>query len=201
MNVLSGIAGLWEEIIEMSTYGPSERKMLKAQREKQKILSNEMGSGESNIRTESMGESSEFDNNDNDADSAWMKAFAAAKDKGIDDASNNSLDYDGYTLRDLLVSKWGVPLDVDFRRIGKEIYCTVLPAVGYGGGRLQSRHESELEYLMHLQGIVEVLAKYNNLYDFVAFVETTEKIPKRGTDSVPFRLNLSAEDIDKITSS
>ena len=80
------------------------------------------------------------------------------------------------------------------------IYCTVLPVRGYGGNILHSRHETELSYLMHLQGIVEVLHKYDQLDEFVAFVETTNKIPKRGTDSVPYRLNLSREEIDKILS-
>ena len=51
---------------------------------------------------------------------------------------------------------------------------------------------------MHLQGVAEILHKYDNLDAFMAFVETTGKVPKRGTDSVPFRLNLSNEDIDKI---
>jgi len=34
-NIWNGISSLWDEIIEMSTYGPSERKMLKVQRERQ----------------------------------------------------------------------------------------------------------------------------------------------------------------------
>ena len=34
-NIWTGISSLWDEIIEMSTYGPSERKMLKVQRERQ----------------------------------------------------------------------------------------------------------------------------------------------------------------------
>lgn len=84
--------------------------------------------------------------------------------------------------------------------MNESIYCTVLPVRGYGGNTLQSRHETELSYLMHLQGIVEVLHKYDQLDDFVEFVETTKKIPKRGTDSVPYRLNLSKDEIDKIVS-
>ena len=83
---------------------------------------------------------------------------------------------------------------------GGQIYCTVLPVVGYGGGPLQSRHATELEYLIHLQGVVEVLHKYDNLEEFIAFIETTDRVPKRGTDSVPFCLSLSGEEIDKITS-
>merc|ERR1719343_1453977 len=37
-NLWNGIASLWNEIIEVSTYGPSERKMLKARRERQQLL-------------------------------------------------------------------------------------------------------------------------------------------------------------------
>ena len=37
-NIFSSLKTLWDEIIEVSTYGPSERKMLKAQRERQKQL-------------------------------------------------------------------------------------------------------------------------------------------------------------------
>ena len=46
---------------------------------------------------------------------------------------------------------------------------------------------------MHLQGIVEVLRKYGQLEEFVLFVEETNRKPKAGTDSVPFRLNLNEE--------
>lgn len=180
----------------MSTYGPSERKMLKAQRERQEKM---MDEGAENTSGSSALEISDDDGNDQ----AWMEAFTAAKKKsdGDDDDKVETLEYDGYALQDLLLSKWGIPLDVDFQRIGGQIYCTVLPALGFGGGPLQSRHGSELEYLMHLQGVIEVLHKYDNLYEFIAFVETTTRVPKRGTDSVPFRLNLSREDVDKIMKS
>eukprot|EP00581_Thalassiosira_minuscula_P011746 CAMPEP_0183718886 /NCGR_PEP_ID=MMETSP0737-20130205/12025_1 /TAXON_ID=385413 /ORGANISM="Thalassiosira miniscula, Strain CCMP1093" /LENGTH=259 /DNA_ID=CAMNT_0025948529 /DNA_START=54 /DNA_END=833 /DNA_ORIENTATION=- len=201
-NLWGGIVGLWDEVIEMSTYGPSERKMLKAQRERQKELSEKMN-GEKKSETSIVGNdvasgALEF-NVDDDDDQAWMEAFSAAKTKSDDSEDNGKLEYDGYALQDLLLSKWGVPLDADFQRIGKQLYCTVLPVVGYGGGKLRSRHDTELEYLMHLQGVVEILQKYDNLEEFVAFVETTDRVPKSGTDSVPFRLNLSSEDIERIT--
>lgn len=193
----------------MSTYGPSERKMLKAQRESQKAaMRQEVVGGlysETNKSTggneATVAASSAMAVGDEDGDAAWTEAFAAAKKKSIDVDDNEKLSFDGYALRDLIVSKWGIPLDVDFQRIGGQIYCTVLPALGHGGGPLQSRHQSELEYLMHLQGVIETLHKYDNLYQFLAFVETTKRVPKRGTDSVPFRLDLSKEDIDKIMNS
>ena len=56
----------------------------------------------------------------------------------------------------LLVGKWGVPFDIEFQR-GKgldSVYCTVFPVAF---GLIRCRHESELDYLMHLQDVVEVL--------------------------------------------
>lgn len=189
-SLWNGIVNLWDEIIEVSTYGPSERKMLKAQRERKKKLADmdlDLDRGDTNI--------------DLGDDRAWMEAFTAAKDKNQGDADADAdtegLDYDGYALQDLLVSKWGVSLDVDFQRIGEKIYCTVLPVIGFGSP-LKSRHDSELDYLMHLQGIVEILHRYDNLDGFIAFVQSTSKVPKRGTDSVPFRLDLSREEVQRI---
>jgi len=198
-NLWNGIVELWDEIIEVSTYGPSERKMLKVQRERQKKLEDldldlDLGSvGGENQNALGV----EMDMND---DRTWMDAFTAAKDNSDDesiDEDGETLDYDGYAMQDLLLSKWGISLDVDFQRIGPQIYCTILPQVGYGSP-LKSRHDTELNYLMHLQGVVEILHKYDNLEGFISFVETTNKVPKRGTDSVPFRLNLSDKDIDRI---
>ena len=90
------------------------------------------------------------------------------------------------------------PLDVDFQRDASlnQVYCTVLPIAF--GQKLKCRHETELDYLMHLQGVVEVLRKYDQLQDFVAFVDETNKAPKAGTDSVPFRLNLDEEQTRQI---
>jgi len=199
-NLWDGIVGLWDEIIEMSTYGPSERKMLKVQRERQKKLD------DNNILDPGNG-----DNMDDDR--AWMDAFSSAKDNTAanesimidsndddddDDREPSTLDFDGYAMQDLLLSKWGVPLDIDFQRFGTNIYCTILPQVGYGGSALKSRFDTELNYLMHLQGVVEVLHKYENLEGFVEFVEGTRKRPKSGTDSVPFRMDLSEDDVDRI---
>lgn len=190
-NLWKGISNLWDEIIEVSTYGPSERKMLKAQRErKRKILEQQNGEEISKLRSE------------DDDDDEWLNAFTSARDKNLgfletDDEARENTDYDGYALQDLLISKWGVPLDINFQKIGGGLYCTVLPEVGFGTP-LRSRHESELDYLMHLQGVIEILHKYNNLESFISFIETTNKRPKRGTDSVPFRLEISQENMDQI---
>jgi len=182
-NFWNGIASLWDEIIEVSTYGPSERKMLKAQREKREMLKDIENNNEESFESQ--------------GDQEWLDAFTAAKDSNHE--KEERLDFDGYALNDLVVSKWGVPLDIDFQRVGKTIYCTILPVIGYGSP-LRSRHNNELEYLMHLQGVIEVLYKYDNLYDFISFIETTKKVPKQGTDSVPFRLNLNDKDIENIIS-
>ena len=195
-NIWNGISSLWDEIIEMSTYGPSERKMLKLQRERQMQRENEMVSTQ--IDDDSTAISNQFETNDDD-DQAWLEAFTSAKEDSDTTTNDNKLDYDGYQLRDLLVSKWGVPNDIDFQQINGGLYCTILPVLGYGNA-LSSRHENELQYLMHLQGIVEILNKYDVLEDFINFVIETDKRPKRGTDSVPYRLDLSRDDIDKITS-
>lgn len=177
-----GIVSLWDEIIEVSTYGPSERRALKARRERER-------------------RSLVKEDEDDDDDESWTRAFAAAASKATTKRRDDDDDeFDGYALRDLLVAKWGVPLDVDFTRGKSNVYCTVLPAVGYGNDPSRSRHDTELEYLVHLQGVVEILRQYDRLKSFVDFVETTNKSPKRGTESVPFRLDLSEEDLDRILS-
>jgi PII-like signaling protein len=175
---------LWDEIIEVSTYGPSERKMLKARRA-------------AKAEAEAAQTEDPLSNNDTNDDDEWLDAFRAAKD---DASSKDEDEFDGYALRDLLVGKWGVPLDVDFQRIstgGATIYCTILPVIGFGSSN-KSRHNSELEYLMHLQGVIEILNKYNQLDGFLDFVESTTKVPKQGTDSVPFRLQLTETQIQRI---
>ena len=178
---------LWEEFVEFSTYGPSERRMLKARRD--------AAAGRPN------NQNSVLDENDNDE--AWQTAFKNAALKTNQESDHDKLkdlDYDGYNLRDLIVNKWGVPLDIDFQRIPglQSIYCTILPFVGYDSRR--SRHLSELDYLMHLQGVVEILHKYDNLDMFIDFIESTDKVPKPGTDSVPYRLTLTEEQLNKIIS-
>lgn len=192
-NIWNGAVNLWNEIIEVSTYGPSERKMLKLQRERERqLLENDLIDESMSVNEEDFGAISIDD------DREWMNAFAAAaRDTNGADDNNEKSDFDGYALRDLLVSKWGVSLDIEFQRIGDYLYCTILPLVGYGSP-LRSRHNSELDYLMHLQGVIEILEKYDNLGAFIEFVITTNKIPKRGTDSIPFRLTLSDDDCKMI---
>jgi len=203
---------LWSEIIEFSTLGPGERRLLA---ERRRLEENEteqpadaeipFGFGEAKRRFDaSSGSSSIDDDIVVDGEDLSEAAFrAAVKAQQSDNASstdtgNNYDDFDGYALRSLLVSRWGVPLDVDFRRDPtslSRVYCTILP-VSYGQRRC--RHISELDYLMHLQGVVEVLRQYGNLEEFVTFVQSTNKVPRAGTDSVQYRLRLDDGQLEKI---
>lgn len=194
----NGIKELWNEIIEVSTYGPSERKLLKVQRERKRQREELVEERDPSAGTQTYKYDSTDDADLND-DEEWLQAFKSAKtNQNVEDTYSEDLEYDGYALRDLLVSQWRAPLDVDFQRIGDQFYCTVLPQMGFGSP-LRSRHESEVDYLMHLQGVIEILHKYDNLEYFLTFIETTEKSPKRGTDAVLYRLNLSNEQKAQIT--
>jgi hypothetical protein len=51
---------------------------------------------------------------------------------------------------------------------------------------------------MHLQGVIEVLQRYNQLERFVVFVASTDKKPNAGKAAVPFRLMLSEDELDRI---
>jgi hypothetical protein len=136
-----------------------------------------------------------------DSSSLSLQAFRSAVAASENNANkgDDDIDFDGNALRDLLVSKWGVPLDVDFQRGYSTdqpgVYCTILP---FAFGSLKCRHVTEMDYLMHLQAIVEILHRYDNLEGFRAFVETTSRTPKPGVESVPFRLELSPQQLQKV---
>ena len=211
VQLWDGLVRLWEEVIEVSTYGPSERRMRKkaaaARRAEEESATAKKSQEEEeddalsldnfrlameNNRLDVSSSSRSRDDDDDDAE-----AIVGNNNEPRKQQQQQQQDFDGYALRDLLVTKWGVPLDVDFQRVatGETVYCTIMP-VAFGSRKCQ--HENELAYLMHLQGVVEVLDKYNNLDLFVDFIVTTSKVPKAGTDSVPFRMELSDDDVDKI---
>ena len=119
----SGVTSLWKEVIEMSTYGPGERAMLKLQRKRRAESEEEQGA---DAEGGSLSEEYTFDQDAGD-DAEWLAAFTTAKDSSSEDDSGQKLDYDGYKLNDLTTTRWGVPLDVDFKRMNDSIYCTVLP--------------------------------------------------------------------------
>jgi hypothetical protein len=225
---------LWDEFIEFSTYGPAERKVLKARR---MAAATEAAEAKVKMGTKQQEEQVYVDvlrrrvetiderkrkrqlegttrEDSDDLGSLSVQAFqnaTAAAGKTVTRRTTyerEGSEFDGYQLRDLLVSKFGVPLDVDFQRgffpsssqsNGQLpcVYCTVLPHVGFGS-RTKSRHISELDYLMHLQAVVEILNKYDNLQHFVSFIETTTKVPKPGTESLPFRMKLNHEQLKKV---
>lgn len=110
--------------------------------------------------------------------------------------------FDGYAFRDLILQKWGECYDVDFNRVDsfgfRQIYLNVYPFKM--GGRGKWRHETELDYLMHLQAIVEILERYGQLDSVIYQIQETNKKPKMGAPikAVPIRLDLTNEQITKI---
>ena len=203
------LGDLWEELIEFSTYGPEERKLLKAKREKAAAAAIREDGGDISMDSfqraqqkyeEKMSEKADdpLPPLEGDEDSLSLRSFQAAVATSADNKKGeDEIDFDGYKLRDLLVSKWGIPLDIDFQRgyDGGTVYCTVLP-VAFGSSRC--RHESELDYLMHLQGVVEILKKYDNLDLFIFFIQKTNKVPKPGIESAPYLMKLDDEALQKI---
>ena len=111
-------------------------------------------------------------------------------------------EFDGYAFRDAIYQKWGKCYDVDFQPVQsfgfRELYLNVLPF--HLGGR-RFRHESELDYLCHLQAIVEILEKYDQLDYVLSQLEETTKKPRPGTSplvAVPFRLDLTEDELNSI---
>ena len=203
------LGDLWEEIIEFSTYGPSERRMIKARRQEEAALKEQQQArddmtisfreAKQKLEEESSSQISQAATIRSRDESLSIEAFqAATASAGIKKETEPQAEcpMDGYQLRDLIVSKWKVPVDIDFERVGGQVFITALPVVGYG--TRFSRHMTELDYLMHLQAIAEILHRYDNLDRWVAFVEMTNAVPKPGTQSVPLRLDLSAKDLEQI---
>ena len=209
---------LWDEMIEVATYGPSERKIRKVRQLEADTAAAMVRSDDDDydngvvgvtvasqsIRVGqeegSLSREKEIEVGIEDDDDTWLRALQDAKGKkNPENMIKEQLDYDGYQLRDLVVRKWNAPLDIDFQRSydNRSVYCTILPIVGFGNKR-KSRHKSELDYLMHLQGVVEVLYRYDVLDEFLASLENTKRRPKSGTDSVPFRLDLNDTDLNTI---
>lgn len=69
-------------------------------------------------------------------------------------------EFDGYALRDAIYNKWGQCFDVDFQPVTtfgfRELYLNVMP-FRLGGKRF--RHETELDYLCHLQAVVSAAVR------------------------------------------
>ena len=209
------LGDLWDEVIEFSTYGPAERKLLKAKREKDAAAAvaaaNQKEDGDVSVNSFQRAQQKYGSNNSNDniiddyssspstieEDSLSLQNFQSAVAVS-NKYKDEDIDFDGYKLRDLIVEKWGVPLDVDFQRGsgGRSVYCAVLPVVAFGSKRC--RHESELDYLMHLQGVIEILQKYNNLDQFIFFLQKTSRAPKPGVESAPYLMDLDNDSLKQI---
>lgn len=136
-----------------------------------------------------------------DDDLLDMAAFAARRDQ-VSQQPDPLEEFDGYAFRDLLLAKWGECYDVDFNRVDsfgfREIYLNIYPFKM--GGRNKWRHESELDYLCHLQAIVEILEKYEQLDKVIFQIQETSKKPKMGAPikAVPIRLDLTKDEVNKI---
>ena len=111
-------------------------------------------------------------------------------------------EFDGYVMRDIIVEKWGEAFDLEFQRVEamgfKEIYLNVMP---FRLGSKNFRHASELDYLCHLQAVVEILLKYNQVGNILYQIDVTNKKPRAGTSpllAVPLKLDLTPEQVDKI---
>ena len=138
---------------------------------------------------------------DKDDDDAWsLDAFQNEVTKRQQQQEEEE-SFDGYAFRDALFAKWGECFDVDFRRVDnfgfRDIYLNILP-FKLGGRRF--RHGSELDYLCHLQAVVEILEKYGQLGLVLHAIQESEKTPKMGNPikAVPIKLDLSEEDVNKI---
>eukprot|EP00545_Synedropsis_sp_CCMP1620_P010494 CAMPEP_0119016888 /NCGR_PEP_ID=MMETSP1176-20130426/14700_1 /TAXON_ID=265551 /ORGANISM="Synedropsis recta cf, Strain CCMP1620" /LENGTH=193 /DNA_ID=CAMNT_0006970445 /DNA_START=1 /DNA_END=582 /DNA_ORIENTATION=- len=141
---------------------------------------------------------------DDDDELLDMAAFAARRNnQQVPEEKEEEPDFDGYAFRDLLMAKWGECYDVDFNHVDafgfREIYLNIYPFKM--GGRNKWRHASELDYLCHLQAIVEILEKYEQLDHVIYQIQETSKKPKMGAPikAVPLRLELTKDEIDKIT--
>ena len=215
-SLYNWLGDLWQEVIEFSTYGPSERRILKGRREAATLAAADAKRPEDFIVDRTVSSPWEMnqppENQPETTEAATtevsMKAFQAAKvavqERQIDSSGNGKQDqcsdFDGYALRDLIVDRWGVPLDVSFQRgdSGASVYVTILPVVAFDDAANNRRHENELEYLQHLQAVIEILHRYDNLDPWIDFLKTTSRVPQPGKESIPFRLTLSPSDQQKI---
>jgi Domain of unknown function (DUF3067) len=145
---------------------------------------------------------------DEDDDQFNMESFQKAKEgleakKKEQEGAVALADFDGYALRDVILEKWGSCWDVDFNRVDsfgfRKLYLNVLPFRLEGRGRF--RHETELDYLCHLQAVVEILQKYNQLEYVLYQIQETNKKPRPNTSpivAVPLRLDLTDEEVNQI---
>lgn len=143
---------------------------------------------------------------DQEDDSLSLAAFQQEVNKRTAPPQQESDDeeevFDGYVMRDIIVEKWGHAFDLEFQPVEalgfKQIYLNVMP---FRLGSKRFRHETELDYLCHLQAIVDILLKYNQVGNVLYQIDATNKKPRAGTSplvAVPLKLDLTPEQVDKI---
>lgn len=133
------------------------------------------------------------------------KSAKEMKAKAIIIEEKDDKEFDGYALRDAIYAKWGCCYDLEFQKVEtfgfRNVYLNVMP-FKLGGRRF--RHRTELDYLMHLQAVVEILEKYEQLDYVLSQIESTDKTPRGNTSplvAVPLRLALSENELNKILDS
>jgi hypothetical protein len=127
---------------------------------------------------DSQGEREEIKEDDDDDDDDVMsmdkinlRAFQSelAKRQPTDETTTTMTtttidDFDGYMFRNVLYEKWGACWDVEFQKFdtfgNRKLYLNVLP---FQLGRRPFRHATEYDYLCHLQAVVEILIKYQQV--------------------------------------
>lgn len=139
---------------------------------------------------------------DKDLDMSTFQARKKQQEEAKQKEEADSEEFDGYALRDVIYEKWGKCYDVDFNRVDsfgfRSLYLNVLPF--HLGGR-KFRHETEMDYLCHLQAVVEILEKYDQIGYVLAQIDETTKKPRAGTSplvAVPLRLDLTREQVAEI---
>jgi len=129
----------------------------------------------------------------------------ASNDDDDDNATQNNEEeeeFDGYALRDIIYAKYEQCYDVEFQRVDsygfRTVYLNIMP---FRLGKRPFRHATEMDYLCHLQAVVEILVKYNQLEYVLMQLGETKKKPRAGTSpliAVPLRLDLTPDQVEKI---
>mmetsp|Transcript_50841 Transcript_50841/g.106232 ORF Transcript_50841/g.106232 Transcript_50841/m.106232 type:complete len:218 (-) Transcript_50841:51-704(-) len=129
-------------------------------------------------------------------DDASMDAFRALLEEGWQTKQTAAEDrpFDGYQLRDLIVEKWTVPYDVQFKRevfMGKPMLF--LNVMWKFEGQM-SFPLTEQEYLEHLQAIAELLIRWDRVEHVRTLIKECKKFPNAYFGyAVPLPLDLPGE--------
>ena len=145
------------------------------------LMSGKLFTGDENAGNGDDDDEKKKETNDTDEEASWTEAdfrnvvesrnIQTNSDNKIDSDSKSSIptsgnvvvkeeemeegEFDGYAMRDVIYNKWGVCYDIDFQPVTtfgfRDLYLNVLP-FRLGGKRF--RHETELDYLCHLQAVV-----------------------------------------------